>query len=185
MLLLQAYQADLLADLNEGEGIGPDTVCDLRRATDLSIRATKETARSISRSMAALVTMERHIWLNLSNIKGKDKNFLTDAPLSPSGLFGDAVNSVVERFQESAKQAAAFQKLLPRHIHISGAAEREQPQTSKSSSSYHSAQKQSAAYRAPPPKDWGHGKRTQLQSSKVKADLRTIVNSKKAAGKGS
>ncbi len=115
MLLLQAYQADLLADLNEGEGIGPDTVCDLRRATDLSLRATKEMARSISRSMAALVTMERHIWFNLSNIKGKDKNFLTDAPLSPSGLFGDAVNSVVERFQESAKQAAAFQKLLPRH----------------------------------------------------------------------
>ncbi len=48
-----------------------------------------------------------------------------DAPLSPSGLFGDAVDSVVERFQESAKQAAAFQKLLPRRIHISGAAERE------------------------------------------------------------
>ncbi len=60
--------------------------------------------------------------------------------LFPSGLFGDAVKSVSERFQESAKQAAAFQKLLPRHTHISGAAEREQPQTSK----------QSVAYRAPP-----------------------------------
>ncbi len=55
-----------------------------------------------------------------------------DAPIFPSGLsFGDAVNLVVERFQESAKQAAAFQKLLPRRIHISGAAEWEQPQTSK------------------------------------------------------
>ncbi len=53
-----------------------------------------------------------------------------DAPLSSSGLFGNAVNLVVERFQESAKQAAAFQKLRPRHIHISGAAEQEQPQTS-------------------------------------------------------
>ncbi len=30
-----------------------------------------------------------------------------------------AVKSVVERFQESAKQAAAFQKLLPCHTHIS------------------------------------------------------------------
>ncbi len=39
-----------------------------------------------------------------------------DAPLSPSGLFGDAVNSVVERFQESVKQAAALQKLLPRRM---------------------------------------------------------------------
>ncbi len=54
-----------------------------------------------------------------------------DAPISPSGLFGEAVNSVVERFQESAKQAAAFKKLLHRRTHISGAAEREQPQTSK------------------------------------------------------
>ncbi len=59
--------------------------------------------------MAALVATERHLWLDLSNIKGKDKNFLMDAPISPSGLFGGAVNSVVERFQESAKQAAAFQ----------------------------------------------------------------------------
>ncbi len=41
-----------------------------------------------------------------------------DAPISPSGLFGDAVNSVVERFQESAIKAAAFQKLLPRRTHI-------------------------------------------------------------------
>ncbi len=118
MSLLQAYQADLLSDLDEGEGIGPDTVCELRRATDLSLRATKETARSIGRSMAALVATERHLWLNLSNIKGKDKHFLMDAPLSSSGLFGDAVNLVVERFQESAKQVAAFQKLLPRRIHI-------------------------------------------------------------------
>ncbi len=27
---------------------------------------------------------ERHLWLNLSNIKGKDKNFLMDAPISSS-----------------------------------------------------------------------------------------------------
>ncbi len=108
-----------------------------------------------------------------------------DAPVSSSGLFGDAVNSVVERFQESAKQAAAFQKLLSRRIHISGAAKREQHQTSKTSSSYRATQKQSTAYRAPPPRDWGHGKHTQLQSSKGKADLRTVINYKKAVGKRS
>ncbi len=106
MLLLQAYKAVLLADLDEGKGIGPNAVCELRRVTDLSLWDTKEMAKSIGRSMAALVATERHIWLNLSNIKGKDKNFLMDAP---SGLFGDAVNLVVEKFQESAKQAAAFQ----------------------------------------------------------------------------
>ncbi len=131
---LQAYQAELLGDLKEGGGIGPNT--------DLALRA-----------MAALVATERHLWLNLRNIKGKDKNFLKDAPISPSGLFGDAVNSVVERFQESAKQAAAFQKLFPRRTHISGGAEREQPQTSKASSSHRAAQRQSVAYPAPPPKE--------------------------------
>jgi len=53
--------------------------------------------------------------LNLSNIKEKENNFLTDAPISPFGLFGNAVNSVVKRFQESSKQVAAFKKLLPCH----------------------------------------------------------------------
>ncbi len=91
-----------------------------------------------------------NLWLNLSNIKGKDNKFLMDSHISPSGLFGGAVNSVVKRFQESAKQAAAFQKLLPHRIHISGAAKREQPQTSKTSSSHRATQKQSMAYRSPP-----------------------------------
>ncbi len=190
MSLLQAYQAELLTDLDEGEGISPNTVCELRRATYLSLRAAKETAKSIGRPMAALVATERHLWLNLSNIKGKDKNFLMAAPISLSCLFGGAVNSVVERFQESAKQAAAFQKLLPRRIHISRAAEQEQPQTSKASSSHRATQKQSVAYHAPPHKDWGHGKHTQPQPSKGKKkkrkrDLRTVINSKKAAGKRS
>ncbi len=61
MSLLQAYQADLLSDIDEGEGIGPDTVCKLRRATDLSLRATKDAARSIGRSMAALVAIYGYI----------------------------------------------------------------------------------------------------------------------------
>ncbi len=73
----------------------------------------------------------------------------------------------------------------PCRIHISGAAEREQPQTSKASSSHRATQKQSVAYRAPLHKDWGHGKHTQLQPSKGRMDLRTVINSKKAAGKRS
>ncbi len=185
MSLLQAYQAELLTNLDEGEGISPNTICELRRATYLSLRTANETSKSIGRSMAALVATEIHLWLNLSNIKGKDKNFLMNAPISPSGLFGDAVNLALEIFQESAKQAAVFQKLLPRCIHISGAAEREQPQTSKSSSPHRATQKQSVAYRAPPHEDWGQGKHTQPQPSKCKTDLRTIINAKKSAGKRS
>ncbi len=61
-------------------------------------RATKQTAWAIGRSMAARVPRRRHLWLNLTGIKDKDPTFLLDAPISPSGLFGDAVNTVATRF---------------------------------------------------------------------------------------
>ncbi|KAI2645709.1 Gag-Pol polyprotein [Labeo rohita] len=52
-------------------------------------------------------------------MKEKDRVFLLDAPIAPSGLFGDAVDSVVSRYQEACKQAAGhkpavYQLLLPR-----------------------------------------------------------------------
>lgn len=48
-------------------------------------------------------------------MKEKDRAFLLDALILPSGLFGDAVNMVIDRFQEAKKQSAAFkQYLLPR-----------------------------------------------------------------------
>ncbi|KAI2662445.1 putative RNA methyltransferase Bd2056 [Labeo rohita] len=76
MSVLQAYQADLLKELDEGEEIKKDDITELRRTTDLSLCATKETARS----MAALVAAERHLWLTLSVMKEKDRVFLLDAP---------------------------------------------------------------------------------------------------------
>ncbi len=39
MYLLQAYQAELLSDHDEGGGCGPKAVCELRRATVSSLRA--------------------------------------------------------------------------------------------------------------------------------------------------
>lgn len=61
MAILQAYQADLLKDLDEGEGFGYDTIKG----------ATKGMAHVIGCSMSALVAMERHLWLNLLGIKIK------------------------------------------------------------------------------------------------------------------
>ncbi len=86
MAVLQAYQADLLKEMDEGDDIKNDDIAELRRATDLSLRATKETARAIGRSMAALVATERHLWLTLSQISDKDRVFLLDAPILPFGL---------------------------------------------------------------------------------------------------
>ncbi|KAL0170931.1 hypothetical protein M9458_035527, partial [Cirrhinus mrigala] len=101
MSVLQAYQADLLKELDECEKVD---LSELRRTADLALRATKETARAVGRSMAAMVAAERHLWLTLSDMKEKDRVFLLDAPLAPSGLFGDAVDSVVSRYQEASKQ---------------------------------------------------------------------------------
>lgn len=179
MAILQAYQAELLGDLDKSEGVGPDEIRELRRATDLSLRATKETARAIGRSMAALVATERHLWLNLTDLKDRDRSFLLDAPVNPDGLFGDAVDEVVERFQEAKKQSEAFKKFLPRRVQPPGAAGREQPQPS--SSSYRAQQKESVASRAPPQKHWRQTKHSQPKPSKSKPDLRTVLQAKKAS----
>ncbi len=69
MSVLQAYQADLLKELDKGEQVNSDDISELRRTADLALRATKETARAIS------------------DMKEKDRVFLMDAPLAPSDLF--------------------------------------------------------------------------------------------------
>jgi hypothetical protein len=181
MAVLQAYQADLLKELDEGEGPSRDDIAELRRTADLALRATKETARAIGRSMSALVAAERHLWLTLSDIKEKDRVFLLDAPLAPSGLFGDAVNTVVDRYQEARRQAAAFQRFLPRRSRAQRAAGQEQP-SPRTISSYREAQKQSVASRAPPQRSRG-GKRSGSRTFKVEPDLRTVLQSKRSSAK--
>ncbi|KAI2648903.1 ATP-dependent RNA helicase DBP9 [Labeo rohita] len=137
------------------------------------LQAYQADARAIGRSMAALVAAERHLWLTLSDMKEKDRVFLLDAPLSPSGLFGDSVNLVVDRYQEARKQAAAFQRFLPLRHPAREAAGREQPRPS-TSSSYRDAQKQSVATRTPP-----HRERVVVRSksgtSRARPDLRETV----------
>lgn len=85
--MLQAYQTDLLKHQDKDQGLSPDEVAELRCTTDLALRATKQTATANGRSMAAIVVMERHMWLNLEDIRLKEKGFLFDAPVSPSELF--------------------------------------------------------------------------------------------------
>ncbi len=182
MSVLQAYQADLLKELDEREQVSSDDIAELRRTADLSLRATKETARAIGRSMAAMVAAERHLWLTLSDMKDKDRVCLLDAPLSSSGLFGDAVNSVVNRFQEASKQAAAFQRFLPRRSRAQGAAGREQPSTS-TGSTYREAQKESAASRAPPRR--GQRQRYSSGASRSKPDLRSVLTARRSQKKKS
>ncbi len=67
-------------DLNDGEGFSLNTVCELHRATYGYILVTFRKIRT-------------SLWM---------------LPFLPLASFNKRVNLVVERFQESAKQAAAF-----------------------------------------------------------------------------
>ncbi|KAL0172254.1 hypothetical protein M9458_032565, partial [Cirrhinus mrigala] len=80
MAVLQAYQADLLKDLNKGQGLSPDKVAELRHTADLALQATKQAATAMGRSMAAMVVTERHLWVNLVDLGKKERGFLLDAP---------------------------------------------------------------------------------------------------------
>jgi hypothetical protein len=184
MAVLQAYQADLLKDMDQGEGPTMEDIAELRKATDLSLRVTKETARAIGRSMSALVTTERHLWLNLSGIKEKDRAFLLDAPICTSGLFGEAVNAVVDRFQDTKKQSEAFRQYLPRRSRSRKSAARGSKQPQPSSSSYRQGQRGSVASRGPPQAAWDPRQRSHPQPS-GRTDLRTVIQSRKAKGKRS
>ncbi len=131
MAILQAYQADVLKEMDEGTGLTPEAAKELRRATDLALRATKHTARAVGRSMAASVVAERHLWLNLTEIREKEKVFLMDAPISQSGLFGEAVSAVVDKFRSAKTQSAARKQFMPRRARDfstpSSSVSREQP----------------------------------------------------------
>lgn len=113
MAILQVFQAKLLRSLDESSSSEP-AFRDLRSATDLALRATKATAQAIGRSMANLVVLERHLWLNLTEIKESDKVAFLDAPVSPCGLFGPAVEGFTERFTAAQKSSQAMRHFLPK-----------------------------------------------------------------------
>ncbi len=58
-----------------------------------------------------LVATGRHLWLNLSNIKRKDNNFLMDAPIFPLNSFVMQLNRLSRDFRNQLNKQ--LQKLLP------------------------------------------------------------------------
>lgn len=68
MAVLQAYNSDLLKDLDKGQRLDPEVIAELCCTTDLALWTTKQTAAAIGHSMAAIMVTEGHLW-----IKKKDK----------------------------------------------------------------------------------------------------------------
>lgn len=61
--------------------------------------------------MAAMVAMERHIWVKVANTKEKEVNVLLEAPVSPSELFCTSVETVVRKFREVEGVVCSLQNL--------------------------------------------------------------------------
>lgn len=100
MVVLQIFQTKLLQSL-EGGAVTPDTVNDLCMATDFVLTATKHTAQAIGRAMGFMVVQQRHLWLNLADLRDADRKVLLNAPITPSQLFGEAVESIIKHFSET------------------------------------------------------------------------------------
>ncbi|KAI2666671.1 Transposon Ty3-G Gag-Pol polyprotein [Labeo rohita] len=121
MAVLQAFQAKMLQTLDEE---GPE-----------------KTAQGICRCMGSLITLQRHLWLTLTDMRESEKAQLLDTPISPLGLFGDAVGSFSEKFLEAQKQSKAMSHFLPKRDRSAAP-----PPRSRSSSSQRSKRRE-----RPPP----------------------------------
>ncbi len=174
MAVLQAYQADLLKDLDNGQGLSSDEVAELRRTTDLALRATKQAATAMGRSMAAMVVTERHLWVNLADLKKKEKGFLLDAPISPSQLFGTSVETVVEKFRETRARSAAFKTFIPRRSRSRSEPEQSGGPVSSWFEDRGWVQKASVATRVPPPPA-GRGRGRYWSKRGKRRDLREVI----------
>lgn len=64
--------------------------------------------------MASLVVLERHLWLNLTEIRDAEKVAFLDSPVSPKGLFGPVVDGFAERFSEAQKTSQVLRHFLPK-----------------------------------------------------------------------
>ncbi len=113
MALLQVHQAKARRDLHEG-GHDLAVLHELRAATDLALQATKVTAQSLGRAMSTLVVQERHLWLCLTDMKEQEKVQFLNAPVSQTGLFGDAVESCAQQFSAAQKQTEAIKHIMRR-----------------------------------------------------------------------
>ncbi len=109
--VLQVFQAKLLWDMNES-ALDPGAFTELRTATDLALRATKVMMQAVGKAMASLVVLERHLWLNLTDIRDAEKMAFLNSPVSPKGLFGRAVDGFTELFTEAQKTSQALHHFL-------------------------------------------------------------------------
>ncbi len=71
------------------------------------------TAQTLGRAMSTLVVWERYLWLCLTDME-QEKVLFLNAPVSQTGLFGDAVESFVQQFSAAQRQTEAIRHIMRR-----------------------------------------------------------------------
>ncbi|KAK9958512.1 hypothetical protein ABG768_010626 [Culter alburnus] len=97
--------------MDEDMGLTQEEVKERRRATDLVLHAPSFHQATMHQVMVAV---KCHLWLNITEIREKEKVFLLGDPISHSGLFGEVVNSVVDKFNTAETQSAVLKQFMPR-----------------------------------------------------------------------
>lgn len=64
--------------------------------------------------MSNMLVHERHLWLNLAEIRDTDKVRFLDVPISQGGLFGDTVKNFAKPFSAVKKQTESIKHILSR-----------------------------------------------------------------------
>ncbi len=181
MAVLQVFQAKLLQSL-EGGTASPEAVNDLRAATDFALMVIKRAAQAIGRTMGFMVVQQKHLGLTLADLKDSDRKVLLNAPITPSSLFGDAVESIIERLIEAQKRAKAMSHVMPRRSfqppshYISSSATRPPQRREERPAAATVAPRREPDVRR---KVWpGPGKRRQVQRRSPRRDTRPPATSK-------
>lgn len=102
MAMLQVFQAKLMESW---------------MGLDLTLQPSRNctvTPQDIGRLMASIVVLECQLWLNLTEIKEAVKVPFLDSPVSPTGLFGSAVEGFAEHFTAAQKLPQVMRHFLPK-----------------------------------------------------------------------
>lgn len=108
----------------------------------------------------------------MSGIKECYRAVLLDASVSPSKLFGTAVETVVDRFREMRKQSDTFGKFIPCRVQAPTKSSAPPPGIN----SWREKQKTCVAARTPPPRS---GEQRRHNRRKPHTDLRAVCMVKK------
>lgn len=87
---------------------------ELRTGTDLTLGAAKVMVRAMGRTMSTLVVQERHLWLNLAQMRDAEKVRFLNASILQGGLCGDVIEDFSHQFSEVKKQTETIWNILSR-----------------------------------------------------------------------